>query len=144
MVRVLLVEDNIADVELVREALDASGLRYVLDVAADFEFARNCIEGIGDTSHCPDVILMDLNLPKGSGWDLLRILRAHPKGGKVPVVVVSSSNSPSDRMRAPEFGVADYFRKPADIDEFMKLGPLIKEILARPASDAPAGRGGAN
>jgi CheY-like chemotaxis protein len=143
MVRVLLVEDNVGDVELVREALDSSGLLYVLEVAADFEYARNCIEGIGDTSHCPDVILMDLNLPKGSGWDLLRILRAHPKGGKVPVVVVSSSNSPSDRMRAPEFRVADYFRKPADIDEFMKLGPLIKNVLERPVAD-PAGQRGTN
>jgi CheY-like chemotaxis protein len=63
MVRVLLVEDNVADVELVREALDATQLHYILELASDFERARNCIEGIGDTEGCPDVILMDLNLP---------------------------------------------------------------------------------
>jgi CheY-like chemotaxis protein len=69
-------------------------------------------------------------------------LRAHPNGGKVPVVVVSSSNAPNDRRRAPEFGIAHYFRKPTDIDEFMKLGPLIKGLLERPRSDLGTHLGG--
>lgn len=134
MTRVLLVEDNAADVELIREALTHAELPHVLDVAPDFELGRDRIEHIGD-AQSPDVILMDLNLPKGSGWDLLRILRSHPNGGAIPVVVVSSSNSPRDLLRAPEFGVNDYFRKPADIDEFMKLGAIVKALV-----DPPAGR----
>jgi DNA-binding response OmpR family regulator len=129
MTRVLLVEDNAADVELVREALAEAKLPHVLDVAIDFEEARNYIDNIGGRFPCPDVLLMDLNLPKGSGLDLLRILRAKPKHGDLPVIVVSSSNASSDRVRAAQLGVTHYFRKPADIDEFMKLGGLVNSIV---------------
>lgn len=130
MIRVLLVEDNEADVELVREALICSELQHVMEVAADFEEAREHIQSMGVNQACPDVLLMDLNLPKGSGLDLLRLLREGPQRSHVPVVVVSSSNAPSDRARAAEYGVADYFRKPTDLDEFMKLGSIVKSIVA--------------
>ena len=134
MIRVLLVEDNEADVELVREALICSELQHVMEVAADFEEGREHIERMGVNQPCPDVLLMDLNLPKGSGLELLRLLREQPQRSQVPVVVVSSSNAPSDRARAAEYGVADYFRKPSDIDEFMKLGAVVKSIVARDKS----------
>lgn len=131
MIRVLLVEDNVADVELVREALSCCDLQHEMEVASDFEEARQFIEQIGVSETRPDVVLMDLNLPKGSGLDLLRMLRAKPGGHNVPVVVVSSSNAPSDRARAAEYNVKDYFRKPADIDEFMKLGPMVRSIVGK-------------
>lgn len=131
------MEDNAADVELVREALADVKLPHVMDVATDFEQARNYIENIGGTKPCPDVLLMDLNLPKGSGLDLLRILRQKSHHSKLPVIVVSSSNASSDRARAAELGAAHYFPKPADIDEFMKLGGLVKSVVHANTGAAP-------
>lgn len=130
-INVLLVEDNPGDVELVREALKISKLSYRLQVARDFEEARENIEKIGAGGECPDVLLIDINLPKGSGLELLRILRAYTLCPQPPVIVVSSSNSPQDRARAAEFGIAHYFRKPADLEEFMTLGPLVESVAAK-------------
>ncbi len=128
-VQVLLVEDNLADVELVREALSASELQHVLQVVTDFEEAREYVESISLGSVCPDILLMDLNLPKGSGFDLLRIFRLRPHCQDIPVIVVSSSNAVRDRDRAAQFGAVQYFRKPTDLDEFMKLGLLVAASL---------------
>ncbi|MGH9655220.1 MAG: response regulator [Bryobacteraceae bacterium] len=124
--RVLLVEDNPGDVELVREALMARKLPYIMEVAQDFEAARDLIKSIGTAAKCPDILLIDINLPKGSGLELLRLLRRQVGCESVPVIVVSSSNSPQDRARAAQFGIAHYFRKPSDLEEFLKLGSLVE------------------
>ena len=131
--RILLVEDSVADIELVREALDATGLPYVIDVANDFDKASSYIASIAMGNGCPDIILMDLNLPQGSGLDLLRMVRDNPHCGNIPAIVVSSSNAPRDRAQAALLGAAHYFRKPTDFDEFMKLGPLVVQSLPPPA-----------
>lgn len=128
-VRVLLVEDNVADVELVKEALRVSSKSYEVEVASDFEEARDYVQSICHGVRKPDILLMDLNLPKGNGLDLLRIFREQPECEGVPVVVVSSSNAARDRRRASELGVSHYFRKPSDLNEFMKLGPLVESII---------------
>lgn len=128
---VLLVEDNPGDVELVREALSTCTMPYRMRVAKDFEEARKHIQNIGRTAECPDILLIDINLPKGSGLDLLRILRLQPACETVPIIVVSSSNSPQDRARAAEFGIAHYFRKPADLEEFMRLGGLVEHAVTK-------------
>ena len=65
--RVLLIEDNAADIELVREALNSGREPYVLEVASDFEEARDLVRKIGTAAAAPDVLLLDLNLPKGNG-----------------------------------------------------------------------------
>ena len=131
VLRVLLIEDNPADVELTREALDQAGLAYTMEVASDFEQAREQIKRIADGEALPDILLMDLNLPKGSGFELLKILQQHPERQKVPVIIVSSSNASRDRAQAAELGAAHYFRKPSDLDEFMKLGPLVMRSVGR-------------
>src|ERR1700741_3399744 len=92
--RVLLIEDNAADIELVREALKGAREPYELEVASDFEEARDLVRKIGTATAAPDVLLIDLNLPKGNGLELLRIFRAHPACASTPVIVISSSNSP--------------------------------------------------
>lgn len=129
--RILLVEDSLADVELVREALNATGLPYIIHIAADFEEAKDYIATIAAGTSCPDIILMDLNLPKGSGFELLRMVRSNPKCNTIPAIIVSSSNAPRDRDQAALLGAAHYFRKPTDFDEFMKLGPLVVASLQR-------------
>jgi chemotaxis family two-component system response regulator Rcp1 len=129
--RVLLIEDNLADVELTREALDGAGLTYTMEVAADFEQAQEHVKRIAEGAASPDILLMDLNLPKGSGFELLKLIRQHPECQRVPVIIVSSSNASRDRAQAAELGAMHYFRKPSDLDEFMKLGPLVMRSVGR-------------
>ena len=128
---VLLVEDNPPDVMLIRQALRQHGLEFTLHQATDAEQALAYIDGIGDNEQtpCPDVVLLDLNIPKGEGIELLQALRKSIRCAEVPVIVLSSSTNSEDRARVAEWGATQYFRKPIELDQFMKLGSLVKEIL---------------
>ena len=77
----------------------------------------------------PDIVLLDLNLPRVSGHVILGTLRRSPLCGTVPVVIVSSSDSPHDRKEASRLGATRYFCKPNDYDEFMKLATLVLEVV---------------
>ncbi len=79
---------------------------------------------------CPDLMLLDLNLPKIAGPQVLTHLRKHPKCARTPVIVVTSSNAQSDRARMAELGISRYFRKPSDFDAFMQLGAVVREVIA--------------
>jgi CheY-like chemotaxis protein len=135
-VKVLLVEDNAADVDLVREALNAVELAHVLEIASDFEGAKGHFTRGSSEGPCPDLLLMDLHLLQGSGLSLLRLVRENPEWRSVPVIVVSSSDAPRDREQAAELGAVDYFRKPTDLDEFMQLGPIVVKWLERESPHA--------
>ena len=76
----------------------------------------------------PQFLLLDLNLPKVDGFEVLRRLRASEKFKAIPVLIVSSSDSPGDKSRAAEYG-AGYFRKPPNYEEFLKLGGVLKQLL---------------
>jgi DNA-binding response OmpR family regulator len=77
---------------------------------------------------CPHILLLDLNLPKIDGLEVLRRVRASGKCKNLPVLIVTSSDSPADRKSARELG-AGYFRKPVTYDEFVKIGSVLKEFL---------------
>jgi chemotaxis family two-component system response regulator Rcp1 len=128
---ILLVEDAEADVWLVREALDHCGLEFDLGVLDDGEKAIDFVNRAdGDESvSIPDLVLLDLNLPKRSGWQVLDHLRSSSKLGDLPVVVLTSSDSPNDKAAAVEFKATAYFRKASNLDDFMKLGLLVRELL---------------
>src|ERR1035441_9745565 len=102
---VVLAEDNRSDIFLVRRALAQSGLAYELFVVEDVAGAKSLLNRIGHDVPCPDVLLMDLNLPKTDGTELIRMFRENPDCKSVPVIVVTSSDSPKDRARAAELGV---------------------------------------
>ena len=126
--QLLLAEDNRADVFLVREALATHSLTYELVVAPDGEQAMRLIEQIGTERACPDVLLLDLNLPKADGEEVLRSFREHPECGNTPVIVVTSSDALKDRERMALLGAAHYFRKPSDVEEYMLLGALVRDV----------------
>jgi len=126
----LLAEDNLPDALLVREAIRMEDLPLDVFVAADGEKA---IEFIARAERDPDapaphLLLLDINLPKLDGFEVLKRLRASGKYEGIPVLVISSSDSPSDRSQAAELG-ARYFRKPPSYDEFLKLGGVLKQML---------------
>ena len=77
---------------------------------------------------CPHVLVLDINLPKIDGFEVLRRIRASEKFKNLPVMVVTSSDSPADRRQAAELG-ARYFRKPVTYDEFIKIGAVLRQFM---------------
>jgi len=124
---------------LVRQALAGCGLEVVLHAIADGEEAAAYISRMGETeeSPCPDIVLLDLNVPKGDGLDLLAAFRSSRNCPNLPIVIMISSDSPRDRKRASEIGATRYFRNPLDLDQYLRLGALVEEVLnERIASNA--------
>ena len=127
---ILLVEDNAGDVRLVREALLANSVACELVVVTNGQLAVNLIDEMdGGKRACPDLVLVDLNVPRISGLDVVRKIRASKKCSATPVALLSSSNHPTDRDKAAEVGVARYLVKPLHLAEFMNLGRIFKELL---------------
>ena len=118
---ILLVEDNPGDVRLTQEALKEGHVSCRLSVAADGEEATDFLwhRGKHKGSLRPDLILLDLNLPRKDGREVLREIKADPDLCRIPVVVFSSSTAPSDLNRAYTLHANCYIQKPADLDQFM-------------------------
>lgn len=112
-----------------REALKIDNLPLDVYVAPDGERALHFLERAGEqTGPRPDVLLLDINLPKVDGFEVLRTIRASEKYKGLPVLVITSSDSPADRKEAGKLG-AGYFRKPANYEEFLKIGPVLRQVL---------------
>ncbi len=141
MKHILLAEDNSGDVILVQEALAAHHIENTLHVVTDGQKALDFVATMGEaqSAPCPDLMLLDMNLPKADGVAVLAAFREHKPCAHTPVIIVSSSDSPKDRSRVAVLGVNHYFRKPPDFDEFMKLGQVVKELLEGAAADVNTG-----
>ncbi|HVV44645.1 MAG TPA: response regulator [Bryobacteraceae bacterium] len=128
---VLLVEDNPTDVFVIKDVLKEYGLDLQLSVATDGEEAVRYLQKIetDESSPCPALVLLDLNLPRIAGVDVLRKLRSEPRCHRTPVIVVSSSIADSDRRNSENLGVEAYFQKPGDLDAYGELARIIKDIL---------------
>src|SRR5579862_7023602 len=126
-VDILLIEDAEPDVFLVREALRQSGLSFELKVLDDGEKAIDYIDELDQNDgNCPTLVLLDLNLPKRTGDQILEHIRNSTRCKEIPVVIVTSSDSPKDKSQTTLLGATEYFRKPSRLDEFMMLGPLVR------------------
>jgi chemotaxis family two-component system response regulator Rcp1 len=128
---IIMAEDSRPDVFLIRRALSGAGLDYELLVAEDGEKALTLVDRIGQDLPIPDVLLMDLDLPKTQGAEIIRRFRQHPGCASVPVIVVTSSDSPGDLAMANELAVEEYFRKPSTLDEFMRLGDVVRNVVEK-------------
>lgn len=126
----LLAEDNLPDALLVREIIRSENLPLDVHIAADGERAIDFIENATKDANAPapDLLLLDINLPKRDGFKVLRRLRAIERFKSVPVLVINSSDAPRDLSEAAKLG-AGYFRKPPSYDEFLKLGGVLRKIL---------------
>jgi DNA-binding response OmpR family regulator len=131
-VDILLIEDAEPDVFLVREALRQAGLAFSLKVLDDGEKAIEYINQMDrdEAVPCPQVILLDLNLPKRTGDQILDHIRKSGRCANVPVIIVTSSDSPKDKFHTTSLGATEYFRKPSVLDEFMKLGALVRGLVS--------------
>ena len=131
MLHILLAEDNFGDVLLVKQALTEHQIDHELHVVKDGDEALQFLERMGEAGEppCPDVLLLDLNLPKVDGPQVLQEFRKHPACAQTPVIVVTSSDAPTDRKRVKALGATAYFRKPSELSEFMRLGAVVKEVV---------------
>ena len=131
---IVLVEDAEPDVILVREALEQSGLEFDLRVFDDGEQGVDFVENMDRdaTITRPHLFLLDLNLPKKSGGQILERVRQSTTCSEVPVVILTSSDSHKDKAQAADLKATGYFRKPSRLDEFMRLGPYIRDLLTNP------------
>ena len=130
--RILVIEDNPADVALLRLALESADVECELTVIEDgaeaLEFIRQLESSL--PSAIPSLTILDLNLAKTDGFEILQAMRAERVFAGVPVAVLSSSSSPRERARIDVLQVEQYITKPADLDEFMKIGQIVKSLLA--------------
>lgn len=132
-VRIVLVEDNPADVFLIEEALRAHGFQFDLRWIADGEQAVGALPSIAE-GECPDLFLLDLNLPRVDGKEVLTRIRQTPAFASAKVAILTSSDSPADRRETELLGADCYIQKPPTLDEFMQIGGIIQELLGREAA----------
>jgi two-component system, chemotaxis family, response regulator Rcp1 len=123
-VRILLVEDNPGDVRLVRESLRESGLPHRLAVAMDGVEALEQLRG----PERPDVMLLDLNLPRKDGREVLAEVKSDPGLKSIPVVVLSSSDAQDDVSAAYALHANCYVTKPVDLDQFLDVVATIQRF----------------
>jgi CheY-like chemotaxis protein len=128
---VVLAEDNPTDELVIREAVTARFPDVDFRVWRDGEQMMRWIDMIAsEYAPLPDVILLDLNLPRFNGKQVLERLRSDSRCRTIPVVIVTSSDAPSDRAAAARLGATRYFCKSTEYDAFMKLGDLVYETLS--------------
>jgi two-component system response regulator len=118
---ILLVEDNPDDVELTRRALRKGNITSELRVVTDGAEALELLLGEPPMDPPPHVILLDLNLPRVSGLEVLARLRADDRTRRIPVVVLTSSVEEADLVRSYDLGANSYVRKPVDFAEFVEV-----------------------
>lgn len=132
--RILLVEDSRADVGLIREALTEHCVDCELVVINNGEAAIRFIEEVDAGLHpCPHLVILDLNLPRKPGTEVLVQMRASRLCSHVPLVVLTSSDSRIDRDRVASLGPAQYVRKPSNLEDFLRLGALFKQMADQPS-----------
>ena len=125
--RVLVIEDSKTDAFLIQEALEIAGVRAEIDVVHDGQSALRFLE----EEARPALVLLDLNLPRYNGLDVLRHIRTNLRTKDLTVLVVTSSTLSQDREELTALGFEGYFQKPSDYAGFLKLGPLVKGLLER-------------
>lgn len=129
-VEVLLVEDNPGDVRLTREALKEGKVWNNLHVVEDGEAAIAFMKQTGPYANSPrpDLILLDLNLPRKDGREVLAILKADENLKRIPVVILTSSRAEEDILRAYNLNANCYITKPVDFEQFIKVVRAIEEF----------------
>jgi CheY-like chemotaxis protein len=128
-VEILLVEDNLADVRLTIEALKEGRISNNLSVARDGLEAMEFLHKAGKFADSPavDLILLDLNLPKKDGREVLAEIKADPALKSIPVVVMTTSRAEEDIIKSYNLHANSYVVKPIDLDRFIKVVIAIEE-----------------
>jgi len=129
-IEILLVEDNPGDARLTREALSMSKIHNNLHHAKDGEEAMRFLrrEGAFADAPRPDLILLDLNLPKRDGREVLDDIKRDPRLMHVPVVILTSSQAEEDILKAYRLHANCFITKPVDLEQFIKVVSSIEQF----------------
>ena len=135
-IHVLLVEDNEADVELTRDMLSTNKFDIKLSVAKDGVEAIDFLNGAGSWSEPghPTLVLLDLNLPRKDGRQVLAVLKSHDELRRIPVVVLSSSDSEKDITNCYHLGANCYMVKPIDLQAYRTIVRTLEDYWLGAAS----------
>jgi len=130
-VNILLVEDNPGDVDLIRESIEKSTLHCTLSVAVNGEAAMRFLRKTGKDADSPrpDLVLLDLNLPKKSGHDVLAEIKADSTLRQIAVMVLTSSQDEEDKFRSYGSHAYSYVKKPASVDQMPQVVEAIEKVL---------------
>jgi CheY-like chemotaxis protein len=138
---ILLVEDDPGDQELTRRALEEDIVRVDLRIVGDGEQAMDYLFQRGryageEQAPRPDLILLDLNMPRMNGREVLEVLKQEPALCRIPVVVLTTSQQEADILATYDLGCNSYVQKPVDIDQFIdvvrRLGNYWFEVVTLP------------
>jgi len=122
---ILLVEDNPMDVDLTRRAFTKQKISNPIQIARDGEAAISYIEKWAGGELLPQIILLDLKLPRIDGLDVLQRLKTHPLYRQIPVVVLTSSSDSGDIAKAYQLGANSYIIKPVDFEKFLEVAEVL-------------------
>lgn len=142
---ILLVEDNPNDIEITRRALEKGQVKNKLTIARDGQEALDILFGGGGRAPLPGLILLDLNLPKVDGREVLSRIKTDPELRRIPVIVLTTSTREEDIVRSYDLGVNTFISKPVRFEDFIKVVTAIQEYWIVIATLPPAtATGGVN
>jgi chemotaxis family two-component system response regulator Rcp1 len=129
-VEILLVEDNPGDIRLIVEVLKDGKINNNLSVVEDGEQALAYLlrEGIYQDAIAPDIILLDLNLPKINGTEVLAEIKRHPLLKHIPVIILTTSEAEQDILRAYDLHANCYITKPVNLEQFLTVVRSIEQF----------------
>lgn len=129
-VRILLVEDNEGDIVLTLEALKEAKINNSVDVVTDGEAALQFLkkEGIYKDAPTPDIVFLDINLPKIDGTEILSIIKNDDTLRIIPVIMLTTSDAERDILKSYHNHANCYITKPVDLDKFMNIIKMIKDF----------------
>ena len=133
---VLIAEDNPDDAILIRRAIAKSGVRAQLRIVPDGEQVLLYLEGRGEYSNrvvnpLPTLIILDLKMPRKSGFEVLEWLKDHPEYSVVPIIVMSASGLERDVRKAYQLGARTFFVKPGTFDELVKTMGCVQDYWGK-------------
>ncbi len=134
-IRILVVEDNLPDVMLIGESLREQNIEFELTHYRDGEEA---LLKLHESRQPFDLIILDLNMPRIGGLEVLERLRREKEFATVPVMVLTSSLAPEEQSDARRLGASRYLKKPADLYEFLsEVGIMVRELMQSSSEIAP-------
>lgn len=130
---ILLVEDSTSDVMLIRRSFRESNLNYILYCVEDGEKAIAFLNQQGEYQQVvrPDLIILDLNLPRLDGREVLSILKHDPNFKRIPIIVLTTSNAEQDVLSSYNLHANCYIVKPFDVHDFLQIGSAIEQFWLR-------------
>lgn len=129
-INILLVEDSATDVMLIRRSFEKSNLNYSLHCVEDGEKAIAFLNQQGDYRRAvyPDLIILDLNLPRLDGREVLAILKQDSRFKRIPIIVLTTSNARRDILSSYDLHANCYIVKPFDVHDFLQISSLIEQF----------------